>query len=77
MAEVAAAQDTIGDRLIEAFGTEVANRLSIPAEGVVAVVLAYNEALRFPHFLEHYRALGVSHFIVVDNNSTDGSIAAS
>lgn len=30
-----------------------------------------NEALRLPHFLAHYRQLGVRHFIVVDNASTD------
>jgi len=34
-----------------------------------------NEALRLPHFLDHYRALGVTHFLIVDNNSTDGSSA--
>lgn len=34
-----------------------------------------NEALRLPYFLEHYRALGVDHFLVVDNGSDDGSDA--
>ncbi|MCX2724542.1 glycosyltransferase family 2 protein [Roseibium salinum] len=42
---------------------------------VTAVVLAYNEALRFPYFLDHYRSLGISNFIVVDNNSDDGTDA--
>ena len=32
-----------------------------------------NEALRLPEFLAHYRALGVSHFLFVDNGSADGS----
>lgn len=32
-----------------------------------------NESLRLPHFLEHYRNLGVEHFFVVDNGSSDGS----
>jgi len=31
-----------------------------------------NEAFRIPHFLEHYRKLGVQHFIFVDNGSGDG-----
>lgn len=31
-----------------------------------------NEAERLPWFLRHYRALGVSHFLFVDNASTDG-----
>ena len=45
----------------------------LPADGVVAVVIAYNERLRLVHFLEHHRAIGVSHFIVIDNASCDGS----
>ncbi|MEM8869300.1 MAG: glycosyltransferase family 2 protein [Pseudomonadota bacterium] len=32
-----------------------------------------NESVRLPYFLEYYRRLGVSHFIIVDNGSTDGS----
>ncbi|HEY9025191.1 MAG TPA: glycosyltransferase family 2 protein, partial [Burkholderiaceae bacterium] len=31
-----------------------------------------NELPRMPAFLEHYRRLGVAHFLVVDNQSTDG-----
>ncbi|WP_323035194.1 glycosyltransferase family 2 protein [Pararhodobacter sp.] len=34
-----------------------------------------NESLRLPQFLAHYRALGVSQFLIVDNDSTDGSRA--
>jgi hypothetical protein len=34
-----------------------------------------NEMLRLPHFLQHYRRLGVSHFLIVDNGSDDGSDA--
>lgn len=33
----------------------------------------YNEMLRLPHFLNHYRQLGITHFFFVDNNSDDGS----
>ncbi len=32
-----------------------------------------NEITRLPYFLEHYRRLGVAQFLVVDNNSDDGS----
>ncbi len=32
-----------------------------------------NEADRLPHFLAHHRRLGVGHFLVVDNGSTDGT----
>ncbi|MCC1491288.1 glycosyltransferase family 2 protein [Cognatishimia sp. F0-27] len=31
-----------------------------------------NEARRLPYFLEHYRRMGVGHFLIVDNDSTDG-----
>ena len=32
-----------------------------------------NEATRLPHFLHHYRQLGIDHFLIVDNASNDGS----
>ncbi len=31
-----------------------------------------NEAHRIPYFLNYYRALGIEHFVFVDNESTDG-----
>jgi hypothetical protein len=32
-----------------------------------------NERIRLPWFLRYYRDLGVDHFLIVDNDSTDGS----
>lgn len=32
-----------------------------------------NERMRLPYFLQYYRELGVNHFLIVDNASTDGS----
>lgn len=32
-----------------------------------------NEIARLPHWLGHHRALGVAHFLIVDNASTDGT----
>jgi hypothetical protein len=32
-----------------------------------------NEHVRLPWFLRYYRALGVDHFLIVDNDSADGS----
>ncbi len=32
-----------------------------------------NEAVRLPFFLDHYRRLGVTHFLFVDNDSDDGT----
>ena len=40
---------------------------------ILAFVTLRNEATRLPYFLQYYRALGVRHFLVVDNDSTDES----
>ena len=32
-----------------------------------------NEMGRLPHFLDYHRNLGVAHFLIVDNSSTDGT----
>ncbi|MBC7179328.1 MAG: glycosyltransferase family 2 protein, partial [Roseovarius sp.] len=31
-----------------------------------------DEHIRLPYFLRYYRELGISHFLIVDNDSTDG-----
>ncbi|WP_333816743.1 glycosyltransferase family 2 protein [Tabrizicola sp.] len=52
----------------------VADRTAQITRGDVLCFLCLrNEAQRLPHFLRHHRALGVRHFLVVDNASTDGS----
>jgi hypothetical protein len=45
-----------------------------PSDILVFVTLR-NEFLRLPFFLDYYRAQGVTHFLIVDNGSTDGSTA--
>jgi hypothetical protein len=42
-------------------------------DGPVAVSLCHDEMLRLPDFLRHHRQIGVRHFFVVDNASTDGT----
>lgn len=52
----------------------VADRSAGIAKGaILAFVTVRNEALRLPYFLQHYRKLGVDHFLFVDNASTDGT----
>ncbi len=46
---------------------------SIGAGHILLVATLRNEALRLPHFLDHYRKLGINHFLLVDNASTDGT----
>lgn len=52
--------------------TPIADRTAlIGPRDVVLFACMRNEALRLPHFLAHYRRLGVRHFVMVDNASTD------
>lgn len=46
---------------------------AIPRNGILAFSTMRNEMLRVEHWLEHYRSLGVAHFLVVDNDSDDGT----
>lgn len=39
---------------------------------ILLVACLRNEAFRMPAFVDHYRRLGVDHFLLVDNGSTDG-----
>lgn len=40
---------------------------------ILAFLVIRDEIARLPEFLSHYRALGVDHFLAVDNDSSDGS----
>ena len=46
---------------------------TIPSAGVLVFSTMRNEMLRVEHFLDHYRRLGVTHFLIVDNASDDGT----
>jgi hypothetical protein len=46
---------------------------SVRPTDIVLFACLRNEALRLPQFLSHYRALGVRHFLLIDNASTDGT----
>jgi len=51
----------------------VRHDLCIEPTEVSVVAIAKNEELRLADFLRHHRAIGVSRFFIVDNNSTDGT----
>jgi hypothetical protein len=54
----------------------VANRTDrITASDLLVFCTARNEGVRLPWFLKYYRDMGVGHFLIVDNDSTDGSRA--
>ncbi len=42
-------------------------------DAIVLLSTLRNEKVRLPYFLRYYRDLGVDHFLIVDNNSDDGS----
>lgn len=46
---------------------------AIRAGEILLFACVRDEVLRLPYFLDYYRALGVSRFIVVDNDSSDGT----
>lgn len=54
--------------------TSVANRTSQIRRGdVLAFTTLRNEFVRLPYFLKYYRDKGISHFLMVDNGSDDGT----
>jgi len=50
-----------------------ASERQIPQSGVLVFSTMRNEMMRIEHWLAHYRALGVAHFLIVDNASDDGT----
>jgi hypothetical protein len=52
----------------------VVNRVAdIRRDDILLFCTLRNERQRLPYFLRYYRDLGVNHFLIVDNDSTDGS----
>ena len=45
----------------------------ISSQGVLCFAVVRDEATRMPYWLNYHRALGVQHFLIVDNDSTDGT----
>lgn len=45
---------------------------AIRKSDVLLVTCLRNELNRLPYFCDYYRKLGVNHFLIVDNDSTDG-----
>lgn len=54
--------------------TSVANRTEDIRRGDILLYSTLrNEKVRLPYFLRYYREMGVNRFLIVDNDSTDGS----
>ena len=52
---------------------EVARTADIRPLDLLCFSTIRNEAVRLPYFLQYYRDMGINHFLIVDNDSTDGS----
>lgn len=53
---------------------EVADRTgAIKPDAILLLATLRNEKVRLPYFLNYYRDLGIDHFLIVDNDSEDGS----
>jgi hypothetical protein len=52
-----------------------AARGPLPRRAVLAAAVVRNEIQRLPAFLAHYRRLGIDRFLLIDNDSSDGSRA--
>ncbi len=50
-------------------------RVAIEDGDILCCLALRNERPRLPYFFEYYRKLGVDRFFVIDNGSTDGSLA--
>lgn len=52
----------------------IANRTALAApDAILLFATVFNERNRLPYFLDYYRRLGIGHFLIVNNASTDGS----
>ena len=52
---------------------QVVNRTGKIKPGDILLFSTFrDEMVRLPYFIKYYRQLGVSHFLMVDNDSTDG-----
>ncbi|MEP5374961.1 MAG: glycosyltransferase family 2 protein, partial [Hyphomicrobiales bacterium] len=53
----------------------ISNRTdTIRTDDILLCVTVRDEMLRLPYFLKYYRNLGVEHFLIIDNGSTDGTV---
>ena len=55
--------------------SSIADRTNtIKRDDILVFSTLRNEEVRLPYFLDYYRDMGVNHFLMVDNDSSDGSV---
>jgi hypothetical protein len=65
--------ETIGSNQLELLSPEERLYHLLDQHRPLVVAVMRNESLLLPHFLEHFRRLGVGGFLIADNCSDDGS----
>ena len=65
--------DELSRRSLSEHLTTVRSRGPLRPGEVAVICVLRNEAARLPPFFEHYKKLGVDRFLMIDNNSDDGS----
>ena len=53
--------------------TVVNQTAAIKPDAILLFSTMRNERIRLPYFLQYYRKQGINHFLIVDNDSTDGT----
>ncbi|MFZ5676632.1 MAG: glycosyltransferase family 2 protein [Pseudomonadota bacterium] len=61
-------------RSFSAHMTTIRSRGRLAPDEIGLVCVLRNEAARLPLFFDHYKRLGVRRFLMIDNNSEDGSL---
>ena len=54
--------------------TIVKNRKVYPTD-IIAICVTKNDLTKLKKFISHHRSLGIDKFVILDNNSTDGTIS--
>ncbi|MCX6044761.1 MAG: glycosyltransferase family 2 protein [Chloroflexi bacterium] len=51
------------------------NTIDLAPDDLLCCAVMRNEAMRLPYFLDYYRRQGIAKFFIIDNDSTDGTLA--
>lgn len=46
----------------------------LPDDEVILLIAVKNDCSRIAHLLNHYRSIGIKHFVFIDNGSNDGTV---
>lgn len=53
---------------------EIIKNIEVKSEDIIAICVEKDDILKLKKFIDHHRRLGIDKFVILDNNSTDGTI---